>query len=329
MGKFKSTWKLVRQSFAVLTREKRLLIFPLVTSFLTVFIFLFFIAPIPFQPTGHAYLEQEHWEAVAESILRGGLPQVESEEAAPGAAPRWVGEQGIEFNTWFLGYLTVLYLVSMFLLTFFNTAFFNEIINALNGRPVSIMGGLRFALTKLKPIAMWSLLAGVVGIVIRRLEQYFGFFGRWIVGLIGIVWSVAAVFAVPVLVREEQSVNPFEVLKKSALLIKRRWGEGLIGYVGIRAAGAVLAVSLIVVFSVLLVVLGLWVGTSWPSLLTPLIVVLVATWLLSSILVAYFENVINKVFQCALYIYAAEGVVPGPFDQDLLDTAWKVMKTRD
>jgi hypothetical protein len=308
-------------------QEKRLLFFPLVTSLLTVFIFLFFIAPIPLQPTGHSYLEREHWEAVVESVLRGGLPQVESEEAEPGAAPGWAGEQDIELNTWFLGYLTVLYLVSMFLLTFFNTAFFNEIINALNGRPVSIVGGLRFALTKLKPIAMWSLLAGVVGIVIQKLERYFGFFGRWIVGLIGIVWSVASVFAVPVLIREEDSANPFEVLKKSALLIKRRWGEGLIGYVGIRTAGAVLAVSLIVVFSALLVVLGYWVGTSWPSLLTPLIVVLVATWLLSSILVAYFENVINKVFQCALYIYAAEGVVPGPFDQAVLDTAWKVTKT--
>lgn len=57
MSKFKSTWKLVRQSLAVLMQEKRLLFFPVVTSFLTVFIFLFFIAPIPFQPTGHSYLE--------------------------------------------------------------------------------------------------------------------------------------------------------------------------------------------------------------------------------------------------------------------------------
>jgi hypothetical protein len=325
MGKIKSTWKLVRQSFAVLMQEKRLLFFPLVTSFLTVFIFLFFIAPIPFQPTGHSYLEPEHWEAVAESILRGELPRVEPGEAAPDTAPGWAGEN-LELDTWFVGYLMVLYLVSMFLLTFFNTAFFNEIINALNGRPVSIAGGLRFALTKLKPIAMWSLLAGGVGIIIQKLEHYFGLFGRWTVGLIGVVWSVASVFAVPVLIRDEESANPFEVLKKSAILFRRRWGEGLIGYVGIRTAGVVLAVSLIVVFSVLLVVLGLAVGSQAPAMMTPFLVVLIGTWLLCSILVAYFENVINKVFQCALYIYAAEGVIPGPFDQAVLDAAWKVKK---
>ena len=61
MGRFRSTWKIVRQSFAVLMQGKRLLFFPVVTSFLTVFVFLFFLAPIPFQPTGHSYLDQDHW----------------------------------------------------------------------------------------------------------------------------------------------------------------------------------------------------------------------------------------------------------------------------
>ena len=129
-----------------------------------------------------------------------------------------------------------------------------------------------------------------------------------------------------VLIRDEESANPFEVLKKSALLIRRRWGEGLIGYVGIRTASAVLAVGLIVGFSVLLVILGLAVGSYLPSVLTPFLVVLIGVWLFTFMLVAYFDNVINKVFQCALYIYAAEGAIPGPFDQALLDAAWKVKK---
>jgi hypothetical protein len=316
MGKFKSTWKLVRQSFAILMQEKKLLFFPVVTSVLTVFIFLFFIAPIPFQPTGHSIAELEHWEVVANRILRADLSQVES------GAP-------LTLDSWFLSYLVLLYLVSMFLLTFFNTAFFNEIIHALNGRPVSIVGGLRFALTKLRPIAMWSLLAGGVGIVIQKLEQYLGFFGRWVVGLLGVVWSVASVFAVPVLIRDEDSANPFEVLKKSALLIRRRWGEGLIGYLGIRVGGAILALSLIVIFVVLFVVFGLLMAWYLPSLLVPFIVILIATSLVSIVFLAYFENLINKVFQCALYIYAAEGAIPQPFDQTLLDAAWKVRRMAD
>lgn len=192
---------------------------------------------------------------------------------------------------------------------------------------MSIAGGLRFATTRLRAIAMWSLLAGTVGIMIQQLEQRVGFVGRWIVGLIGIVWSVASVFAVPVIIREEEPVSPFDVLKKSAELIKRRWGEELIGCAGIRAVDALLAVGLIVIFSVVLAAVGPWIGTSLPELVTPFIVMLIAVWLLSSILVAYLENIFNKVFQCALYIYAAEGVIPGPFDESLLDAAWKVRKT--
>ena len=104
MGKLESTWKLVRQSFTVLRQEKKLLFFPLVISFFMIFIFLFFLAPIPFQPTGYSYLEMEHWEAVAESLFRGDLSQVE----AGGS---------LALDTWFLGYLTLLYLVSMLFLT--------------------------------------------------------------------------------------------------------------------------------------------------------------------------------------------------------------------
>jgi len=33
---------------------------------------------------------------------------------------------------------------------------------------------------------------------------------------------------------------------------------------------------------------------------------------------------VNPVYRCALYIYATEGVVPGKFDKELLDSAWKV-----
>lgn len=35
-------------------------------------------------------------------------------------------------------------------------------------------------------------------------------------------------------------------------------------------------------------------------------------------------SVVNPVYRCALYIYATEGVVPGSFDKELLDSAWKV-----
>jgi hypothetical protein len=39
---------------------------------------------------------------------------------------------------------------------------------------------------------------------------------------------------------------------------------------------------------------------------------------------SWISGVANPVYRCALYIYATEGVVPGTFDKELLDSAWKV-----
>jgi len=42
------------------------------------------------------------------------------------------------------------------------------------------------------------------------------------------------------------------------------------------------------------------------------------------VVVSYLLQVASQVYRCALFIYASEGVVPGPYDQDMMDLAWKV-----
>jgi hypothetical protein len=44
---------------------------------------------------------------------------------------------------------------------------------------------------------------------------------------------------------------------------------------------------------------------------------------------AYVSGVAGHVFRCALYIYATEGVVPEPYNQELMDMAWKVEKSSE
>jgi hypothetical protein len=39
-----------------------------------------------------------------------------------------------------------------------------------------------------------------------------------------------------------------------------------------------------------------------------------------------FTGLARDVYVCALYLYAAEGVVPEPFTPELLDTAWIIRK---
>ena len=128
----------------------------------------------------------------------------------------------------------------MFLATFFNVAFYSEIIAALNGKGVSFRRGLSTARSRLPSILAWSLLAGVVGWIIRTIEQRLPFAGRIVTGLIGMAWSIAAVFAIPVIIQEQPMRNPIKILQQSAMTLKRTWGEGLIGYVGFSAGSVVI-----------------------------------------------------------------------------------------
>ena len=54
---------------------------------------------------------------------------------------------------------------------------------------------------------------------------------RTAVGLIGTAWAVATYLAVPSLAVE--GVGPIEALKRSAGLIRKTWGEGFVGNIGI------------------------------------------------------------------------------------------------
>jgi hypothetical protein len=42
----------------------------------------------------------------------------------------------------------------------------------------------------------------------------------------------------------------------------------------------------------------------------------------------YLASVARNIFLCGLYVYASEGVVPGTFDAEIFDNAWKIKKVK-
>jgi hypothetical protein len=302
--KFNRSWKLLASSFQVIGRQPKLLLFPLVTFVCTVVIVLFFIAPAALLPTGHALSQPEHWEAAVHRL-------VELDPA--GGTTRHASLTGVGY-----AYVAVLYLTSMFLATFFNVAFYNEIIKALAGGQVSLRAGLRFACSRLRAILLWSLFAGAVGLIIKTLEERFGWVGRWVMRLVGVVWSVASVFVIPIIVREE-SANPFTLLRTSAITLKKTWGESLIGYVGITVGSWIVMLGS-VIFLVGAGLLSLWLDH--PGF----IIAAACLWLVAMFVYGYLIGVAGHIYRGALYVYASEGVVPAPFTAELMDAAWKVKK---
>lgn len=313
MGKFKTSWSLFKSSLSVMLKNKILLVFPVVEFISILIIGVLFLSPIFLWDSGHSITDVQHWQALGKHF--GEL--VENEKAG--------GPITIETLTgknWFV-WFAVFYLISMFSATFFNVAFYNEIIKGLNGKRVSFFRGITAAFSKIKLIMVWSLFAGIVGMIIRTIEERLGFVGRWIMGLIGLAWSVASIFIIPVIIREEKSANPVKLLKTSAVMLKRTWGETIIGYAGIRGFFLVI---LFITLPLLLAVCFI-IGNTIPNT-AGVIFLLILLYLISMLILAYFSSVANHIYRGALYVYASEGVIPESFDEEMMDKAWRVKKIK-
>jgi Family of unknown function (DUF6159) len=320
MNKFQRSWELFKGSLLVMQRDKQLLLFPVLTSVFTMLAVVLFLCPVALQSTGHSYISMEHWQAVGKSVFTSDNTRTVTSglEGSP-AAHGHTGSGNVRLRPVAAVYAGVMYLVVMFCATFCNVAFYQQILLALKGQPVSIEAGFRFALTRWRAIVMWTLFAGAVGLLIQKLEERFGWFGQWVLRLLGTAWSIACVFVIPVLITDEQAVNPFQVLKKSALTLKKTWGEALIGYGGVTFGNAV-------VMLISLLWLGLGITISMLLHVYWLIALVVLGWLTVLILWSYLLSVASQIFRCALYLYASEGALPAPYTQEMVALAWKVKK---
>lgn len=292
MNKIKRSGRLLKAGFAVLMREKKLLLFPLIAVTLTLVAALFFIVPVSLYFAGHNH---EHWHNFMPHFAASNHTANKN---------FFAGNRSPLFTVFF----SIAYFPSMFLATFCNVAFYYEIMQALNGQPVSIRRGYRLAITRWKAILLWSLFAGLIGFILNMIEQRLSFLGKAITGFIGIAWSVASIFVIPTLVRDSETNNPITLLRRSASTLKNTWGELIIGFVRVELA-LVFAGALL--FSLLVAA-----GILSPDYFLPLFLFMLPLGIIGS--------VINRVYCCALFVYATEGVIPEPFDKELLDSAWKV-----
>lgn len=163
-------------------------------------------------------------------------------------------------------FLFLYYLVNYFVVVFFNMALVHCTNLYFKGEEVSIEAGIRFSLSRVGAIFAWSMFAATIGLVLRILSENLGWIGKIIIGIIGIAWSIATFFVVPVIAYE--NLGPIDAFKRSADMMRQKWGErigagfsfGLISLVGFLVFGVGLfLVGMIFnpIIGIVLAVLGL------------------------------------------------------------------------
>ena len=283
-GKFARSWALMKASAAVLRSDKSLLVFPLLSGLCTLLVAASFLIPVGVMVIGGEHAGADFHERMS-----------------------------------VVGYLLMFafYLVQYFVIIFFQAALTGVALMHLRGEPTSVGAGFALARARLPQILGYALIAATVGLLLRMVQERLGLIGRFVVGLIGLAWTVATFLVVPVLVSKD--VGPVDAVRHSVELLKRSWGENLIGQGGI---GVVFGLLMFVA-----VLLGaLLVGGAFALHSIVAVVVAVVVVVLGFILLGLIQSALQGIYAAALYRYAEAGDASVGFDQALLQQAFAPKK---
>jgi hypothetical protein len=163
----------------------------------------------------------------------------------------------------------------------------------------------------------YALIAATVGLLLRMIQERLGLIGRLVVGFIGLAWTVATFLVVPVLASKD--VGPVDAVKESVELLKRSWGENLIGNGGIGVVFGVLMVLAVLVGAAL-------IGAAVAMQSVVAIVVAGVIVVMGFVLLGLVQASLQGIYSAALYRYAEAGEASVGFDQALLQQAFAPKK---
>ena len=202
------------------------------------------------------------------------------------------------------GALFVAYLTETFIASFFTAGLVAATRTVFHGQDPSIKDALATAWNRKLPLLAWSLIAAIVGVIIRMIESEDNIVAQILAGLFAVAWSVMTYFVVPVIVFRDPSVTA--MLKESASTFKETWGES------IGAMGAIDLVSgLLALVGGVLGVLT-FVATAGMGTVQVVATVLIggSTFVFGVLL----GKTLSGVAKTALYVYATESTAPEYFD---------------
>ena len=272
------SWSLIKASAGVLAQDKELLVFPLLSAICTLLVVAAFVLP---------------------ALGLGALDGLRS--------------GGVSVAMYVLGFL--FYLVQYFVIFFFNSALVGAALIRLDGGDSTLRDGLRIASSKWVSILGYAAIAATVGLILRSLQERAGWLGRIVVGFLGVAWTVASFLVVPVLVSRD--VGPLDAIKESALLLKKTWGENLIGQGGVGLVFSLIFVAMTVLGA--LAIVG--AAMSGSGVVIGLVVALVV---IAFLLAALIHAALSGIYSAALYRYAVGQEASTGFDGQLLQRAFAV-----
>lgn len=199
IGKLKGSYMIVQQSWALLKQDKEILLFPVVSSVVSLIAFLLLLATIFFVFLGADIAKLDALDETSMNYLN-------------------------------YVFLFVYYLIMFFIANFFQAGLYIIAHARFSGQNMTFSDGIHGAMAKSWKIFVWSLISATVGLALRMIADRSKIIGQIVVVILGAAWSIMTYFSLPALIIGDATV--VGSFKESAALIRKTWGEVIIVNLG-------------------------------------------------------------------------------------------------
>lgn len=300
MERIRCSWSLMKEAWAVLRQDRELALFPILSGIVSILVLATFALP---------------------SILL--FPWAEwSHASGPGG---FRSSFHLDLGPLHYAGIFLYYLATYFVVVFFNAGLVACAKKRFAGEDPTLGDGLSFSVQNAGRIFQWALLSATVGTVLRAIEEHASRLGQIVTSLLGLAWSAASFFVVPVLVYER--VGPVDALKRSAAILRKTWGEALVTNIGMSAVFTLLVLGGVAVMVLGMIGGGLLIAaTHQPALGIAVMLGTLALCVIGWTALGIVQSALQGIFLTACYEYASTGTVPAAFTHDYVVGAWRSRK---
>ena len=276
IARLRNSWALMKASAAVLRADKELIVFPIASAIGVLIVMASFAFPV-------------FLSGLFDAVILG--------------------------RSQVLGIIVgfIFYVVQYFVIIFANSALIGAAMIRLRGGDPTVGDGFRIAARHIGQIFGYALISATVGMVLRWISER-GSLGRIASSILALAWNLATYLVVPILVLED--VGPLEAVKRSVSLLKKTWGEQIVGNFSI---GLVFGLLTVVVFIIGIPLIVLTVTTGSVALIALAAVLFVLVLLFMGLI----NSALSGIYVAAVYRYAAEGDAGGFFSEELVREAFR------
>ena len=202
---FARSWALIKYSLWVLNKDRELLVFPILSLL-----------------SAAAVIVISYAGAIPVFALSYVITELVS------------GDLGLLLGFLFIAaFYFSAYIVMTFGIIFFNAALTGAVLIRLEGRNPTLMDGLNVAGRHIGQIFKWAIMMGTVGFILNVIHRS-GWLGKILFHILNVGWGLLTFFAIPLLVTRD-NLGPFDAVRESGNIIKKTFGESVIGDAGVAA----------------------------------------------------------------------------------------------